>query len=246
MSNPTFEALLGKWLALRAQQRASRTKLGMVGYAYLAAMLADQPSTVAGLALRAQMRHVAAYRFVMTMWQLGEAHVSSWVLPPRSPALPVFSLGAGEDAPPPSARPNGRPVQRVNLPRKRLCPSVLAFVHLLRAIEQPMSRQEVCEATGLHNYTVKDALEALVQLQLAHIPLWLQRPQGGTPLAQYQRGPEKNAPMPKPKRAELLELHRRRGQRMRLLRRIDEAAALFMARTPNTSAVVHQALGDPA
>lgn len=185
------------WLAERDRVRASRTKLGMVGYAHLAAMLRDKPMTISSLQAAARLGHMATYRFVMSLHTLKRAHITGWVQKAHSPLLPLFAFGPGQDAPAPTMRSNGRPVEAVNFPAQQLLPSLIAFEQLLRAIEVPASRQDVIAATGLHYDTVTAALEAMVDLQLAHVPLWLWTPQGGPCLPQYELGPGENMPQPR-------------------------------------------------
>lgn len=214
-ASPQVSALLDTWLQARDRCRAQRNKLGLVGYANLAAMLDDKPSTASSLTARAGLGHVAAYRWLMSLHSLGRVHIASWECKAKSPMLPVFAWGPGHDAPAPRVRPNGKPVQAVNLPEPRVCPSVVAWEYLLRSIEAPASRVEVKAATGLDGTTVKEALAALVNLELAHVALWLDRDQGGIPLPQYQLGAGRNVPMPRTKRAERRELLRARQERLR-------------------------------
>lgn len=220
---------LALWLGHRERIRATRTKLGLVGYAYLLAMLRDEPATAVILRDRAQLGHNAAYRFLMTLHTLGRLHVAAWKDKPRVPLMPVFAVGAGTDATPPSRRATGRRVEGVVLPRTQLCPSVIAFEHLLRAIEVPASRREVVEATGLDQSSVSDALDALVQLRLAHVPLWLAREQGGDPVAQFQLGHGHSVPAPKVRAAERRSLLRDRQARRRAFQPLQDAlrSALF-------------------
>lgn len=205
-----------RWLEAREAIRAQRVRLGLAGYVYLAAMLRDQPCTVRALQARARLGHVAAYRFVMTLYRLGRAHIAGWQETPRAPLLPIFAWGPGADVPAPKLRSSGRPVEAVNLPKLRLCAAVIAFDHLLRTMEVPCSRVEIAAETGLDDTTVQNALEALLETGMAHLPLWLAREQGGDPLPQYQAGPGRNAPKPKPRRAEARELRRVRDERRRM------------------------------
>lgn len=212
---PALTPLLTQWLAARNACRASRNKLGVLGYAYLAAMLQHTPSTAVQLRHAAQIGHMAAYRWLMSLYGLRRVHISGWHTPHKSPTVPIFGWGPGNDAPVPRLRPNGRPVQAVNLPEPQVCPSIVAWEYLLRAIESPASRPEVKAATGLDCHTLQEALSTLVALGLAHVPLWMGRDQGGAPLPQYQLGAGANARKPSPKRAEARQLHRTRQQRRR-------------------------------
>lgn len=203
MSAPqTSATLIARWLQRREDIRASRSKLGLAGYAHLAAMMRDEPCTVVALQARAHLGHMAAYRFVMSLHQLQRAHIVGWEERPRVPLLPLFRFGPGVDVPPPQQRGNGRDVQRVNLPKLRLCAAIIAFETLLRAIEVPSSRVEIVSATGLNKDTVQAGLDALVDLGLAHVPLWIWRDHGGAAIAQYQLGAGRNVPPPKVSKSE--------------------------------------------
>ena len=193
---PAVQARIDAWLAHRDRIRDSRTRLGVAGYAHLAAMMVQQPCTVLGLMRRAGLGHVAAYRFIATLHALRYAHVAGWEMEPGRNAMPLWAFGPGVDAPPPTHRPNGRPVQALRLPKRQVCPGVLHFVQLLRAIETPASATEVQEATGMHHTPVREFLDAMQALELAHVPLWGHRPQGGAPMPQYQLGRGRNAPEP--------------------------------------------------
>lgn len=220
MKRRPYQEMLARWLVQREQVRNARVKLGMEGYAFLCAMLRQQPCTAPELRECANLGHVAAYRFLMTMYALKRVHISDWRLCERMPVLPVFALGAGADVPPPAARPNGRRVLVVNMPRTRLCAGVLAFVTLLRAIEVPSSRLEIVAATGLNHTTVQNALDALVGLNLAHIAMWLDRPQGGAPMPQFQGGAGRNAARPPRNLEGRRELLGHRAAQSRVLRRL--------------------------
>jgi hypothetical protein len=223
-----FPILLARWLAERDACRASRTKLGMEGYAFLCAMLREQPDTARGLEHRARLGHVAAYRFVMTLHAMKEAHICGWKVVPKSPVLPIFAFGPGVDMPPPAVRPNGRPVQSVNMPERRLCPGVMAFVQLKRALETPADRTELMEVTGLHFSTITGALDVLVALNLAHISTWMDRRQGGAALMNVEWGPGENANRPRYTRRERRALHSWRRATVRpfkALLQVTQAAA---------------------
>jgi len=206
---PEVAARIEAWLKHRESVRDNRARLGLVGYAYLAAMLVQKPATTVGLMQRASMGHVAAYRFLGTLQALRYAHVAGWELEPRRTAKPLLAFGPGDDAPPPALRPNGRPVEAVRLPARQLCPSVLHFVQLLRCIETPACIPELMDSTGLHRDQITDCLETLVQLQLAHVPLWARRRHRGARVKFFKLGPGRNVAPPSTSR------HAPRVQRQR-------------------------------
>lgn len=229
MPPENVQAQLDAWAQRRAEIRATRTKLGVVGYAHLLAMLTWYPSTVLALAQRARMGHLAAYRWVMAMHQLGRVHVASWLELPRRPLLPVFAVGPGPDAPPPSERANGRPVERCVLPMRRLTKELIAFEHLLRALEVQATRAEVVEATGLDDTTARDGLRALHRLQLAHVAGWYIRPQGGALLAIYLLGPGRDAPQRRQKPTARDRSFRQRQRELRGVKPLEQAFHLMAA-----------------
>lgn len=194
---PAVQARLDAWLKHRETIRDTRTRLGLVGYAHLAALLVQQPSSVLGLMHRGRLgSHVAAYRFIGTLHALGYAHMAGWELPPGLGPRAVWAFGPGQDAPPPTRRPNGRPVEAVRLPKRQVCPGVLHFVQVLKTLEEPVSIPELIERTGLDRGPLTDCARVLVALELAHVPLWNLREQGGAPVPCYQLGRGRNAPMP--------------------------------------------------
>jgi hypothetical protein len=214
---PAVQARIEAWLKHRESIRDSRTRLGVAGYAHLAAMLVQQPCTVIRLMQRAGLGHVAAYRFIGTLHALRYAHVVGWEMEPGRNAMPMWAFGPGADAPPPTVRPNGRPVQALRLPKRKVCPGVLHFVQLLRAIEVPAGAAEVQAATGMHHSPVRDFLDTMQALELAHVPLYGHRQQGGgPPMPQYQLGYGRNAAEPSrvlQKQGRELDMRRQRSQR---------------------------------
>lgn len=213
---------LAKWVAQRDRIRITRTKLGLVGYAHLAAMLVQEPCTAIALAQKAHMGHVAAYRFLISLHTLRRVHVRSWEQRPRVRPVPVFAFGPGQDAPPPIKAPNGRPVEAASVPRARVCASLIAFESLLKAIEQPASLVDAVESTGLHCTQLQRALRTLVHLGLAHVALWVDRPQGGRALPQYQLGDGPNAPEPTGRKKEIRPLNAQRQRSRRTYAQLDQ------------------------
>lgn len=190
-----------EWLAKRQAIRRSRVKLGLDGYAHLCGILRDQALTIRDLTAAAQMGHVAAYRFVMSMHAMKFAHIEDWLLKPNSRPLPMFRLGPGDDAPAPTSR-RGRRIENAPLPKSRLCPGVIPFVNLLRLMDDSFcSRQEMERETGLHKNTIQTGLETLLALKFIHIGDWGMRPQGGAPIPLFIWGEGVTARKPKRKRA---------------------------------------------
>jgi hypothetical protein len=191
--NPLTEA----WLAKRASIRESRVRLGLEGYLHLAAMLQETPMTAVQLTTAAGLGHVASYRFLCTLHHLRRVRIVGWERRPRVSARPIYAWGSGADVAPPHATASGRPTSGVrSLPMSRTAPALLAFGHMMDAIEHCANRLEVVEKTGLDRTVVGRALDLAVKLGIAHIPVWQWRDQGGAPIPQYQMGAGRSAPKP--------------------------------------------------
>ena len=184
------------WLQHRAEVKSKRVRLGLQGYAMVCAALRDNPETVRGLVLRAGLGRTAAYRVLSSLHSLKLAHIVDWRMYPRLAPLPVYAYGPGEDKPPPKLRPNGNESRARPAVKRHLCPAVIAFAHVLRAIESPVTRLEVTAATGLDTSTALNALNALTETGLAHISGWSSRDQGGALLPLWVKGAGRNAPKP--------------------------------------------------
>lgn len=190
------------WKTRRFEARTSRPRLGMEGYAHLSAILAEQPASVLAFVERSGLRKQSAYRYLMSMHTLGWAHISAWELKPRAKPIPVFAFGPGADAAVPLKTASGKDVQSERpLPEGQLCPSIIAFCQILRAMDEaPVSRVELIECTGLDKWAVCQAVETLIAAGMARISGWELRPQGGAPLPQYELGGGPQAKRPKPVR----------------------------------------------
>lgn len=231
----TPEALLAAWRERRAAGRQRRARLGMEGFVMLLALLRDEPLHVRRLQEAAGIGHTAAYRFLLSMHGLQRLHIAHWKAEPGRALAPCFAFGPGTDAAPPGARPNGRRVEGTRLPLPRVNPSLIALETLLRALEEPASRQELQQATGLDIDTVRETVDAPVATGLAHVPLWQWRDQGGAPVPQYQLGPGRNAPMPRVRPKQRRELLRERGRGRRFAQL--DAVMASLARRPAAEGV---------
>ena len=179
--------------------KANTVRIGLAGYANFLAALRDAPSALSEVPAVAGIGHNCAWRLVNGMYSLGLIRICGYRMRPCQRTLAVFSIGGEPDVVPPSLRPNGRPVSAVWSPSKSCAgPELLAFKHLLVAMESPASRLELAAKTGMHAITVRSALAALVKQKLAHVAMWQWRDCGGPPIPQYLIGPGVNAKRPKP------------------------------------------------
>lgn len=207
--------LTEKWLAHRDAIRSSRTRLGVEGYSHLCAILAEKPATVREFWLTTKLGRNAAYRFILSLHAMGWAHIVEWVNMPRTKPIPRFAFGPGQDAPAPTLRPNGRPVIAAPLPRRQLCPHLIAYVNILRALDEaPCTRAELVERVGLDKTVVRWALEAMMSLDIAHIGGWEVRPRGGEPIAVFHIGTGRTAKKPPKRDRQNVWLHKKRHLQM--------------------------------
>lgn len=210
------QAKIQAWLEYRASIKDKRVRMGMAGYAYMMVMLKAKPMTIPELQRAASLNRNTAYRFVMTLHTLKRAHIVDWRQEPRIATSPVFAWGPGQDAEPPSVRPCGRPISGILMPRKQVCASMVPFVRLLDQLQQPITTPELCAELGIDDITARSCLNALVELEEAHLPYWdWDRRPHGPPVAAYQIGPgpvERKPRMKKKDRREVIQ-RRQRTQR---------------------------------
>lgn len=214
-------------------------RVGMVGYVRLLARLRERPSTIPDMVGFVGVARVACYRIVTTLHHLKLVHVSGWLDEYDRRTLPVYAFGPGEDAAPPTFRPCGRQVRNAKLPNLRvLSVEVVGLASLIRAMETPASRKEIEAVTGLHNRTVRMALQAMTRYGMVHVAYWSPREvSGGPPTAQLQFGPGRSAPRPKPMPKQ--EINRRHNDRRR--ERLKFAPLVQAFRAPASNEAIQQA-----
>lgn len=199
-------------------------RLGCAGFAQLLALMATK-ATIPELAVRAGVNVNTAYRFVRTMHHAGMVRILEWRPGPLGRQYPVYIAGRGKDAeaPPNAARTSS----------SALSSEVLGFASLLRAMQDdPTSKADLIEETGVSHTTVKTTLEACVQHGLIHIAGWAPRTASGCgqPLPLYLLGPGRAAKRPARVPAKVKQQRHYLKRRMRL--RAERIAAGLAANAP--------------
>lgn len=149
-----------------------RAQIGMAGYARIVRALIDEPCTVLRLQERVTLGHTAAYRIVQALHQrLHLVRIAGWHQAPYHRPLPIYAFGEGPDAPAPRLTTKGKPARfRQPAPKNDPAPpNLLAFVNLLRALDEPRSAIELAELAGIDYVTARRAIKVLRSLGLVRI-----------------------------------------------------------------------------
>lgn len=178
--------------------KAKTARLGLAGYARILALLRTGAMSSVEFESAAGVGHTTAHRVLLGMYALGLVHIAGWSMEPDCPTLPRFIGFSGKDVAPPLFRPNGRPIAAVRMPRKIKPPAELAFFKLvLASLEEPVTRGELKQATGINDYTARIALAALLKYRIAHIACWTSQSRNGGPrMANFMLGSKPSAHRP--------------------------------------------------
>ena len=183
--------------------RREHGRMGLQAYARILASLRDTPGTAWDLAERFNR---GRQRMGETLWRLergGFVHVSDWVpnLRGRGMLIPRFVFGPGTSAPYPV--PLRRKTHGVGLVLSDPRPELVGFMSILRAMEQPVSRAELREATGYSHHRLSELLRCMRALGLVHVAGW-NTERIGNPAQLFQFGAGADVRKPRPKsRAEI-------------------------------------------
>lgn len=212
------------------KKKAKTVRLGLAGYVRLLAILRTAPHSTVELEAAAGIGHNTANRIMGSMYALGMIHIADWRMDDDSPTQPRFLGFAGEDSPPPTRRPNGRPIGGVKrLRNAKPTSEMTAFASLIRALEVPASRADLAEATGMNDQTIRAALRAMLKERMVRVALWTPRlTPGGPYVPNFQMGAAPSAP--RPSKTPAAELRRRylEGRRQReIVRPLVSLAAVW-------------------
>ena len=204
----------------KAKRKAGR--MGYRQYARLLGAVAKQPATAAEVVERLGRRIVQATRDAMhRMASAGIMHIVEWRQAPsgRSYLRAAFKAGPGVNAPYPLKSKMTVPGARVK-PR----PEMMAFIGLIRALQEGATRAELHDATGISTHRISGALRELRAQGLLHTCGYEPRDgASGCPSEILRFGPGANAARPAPlsdseKKRRYV---RRRAARMQQLRFTD-------------------------
>lgn len=191
----------------------SRGKFGgIAGSVRLAAALRAQPASISAFRDAHGLSYCGAYGAIGSLYALRMAHISGWLLRPRCRPVAVYAFGPGVDAPCPARTLNGRRSRGGETPEaKSPSSTMVALVYAMRAIQdQPHTREELSEITGLHRRPCVLMLKAMVENGFAHVAGW-DHPLTGGPRPTYGAG--RKAPAKRPRRESKKAVNARYWQR---------------------------------
>lgn len=183
-------------------------RLGMLGYVRLLACL-NKPTTRSHLVASGEAGRTAACRFLKACHARGHIHIFGWEILPRCLPKPIYRYGPGTDAPYPTHRPNGKPVNSSPIERSPapIFPELRAFLDLLDALaDSPLTHEELVEETGVSIMCVRKVVKALRcgDSRMARIATWRpSRSLYGRPVAAFSLGTAKDAKKPIKSRAQI-------------------------------------------
>lgn len=219
-------------------RRPPKVRLGWAGYVGILAALKAQPMALPQMPAVMGIGKDTLYRLVPSLHALGWVHISGWIMLPKS-TMPLYAFGPGDDAEPPTRRPNGRRTATRVL-REQPASEVISFSTMLHALDGlRASISEVAEEIGAHRDTVSSALDALVAAEMAHLCAWQPRAhgRGGAPIALYTLGAGKPAKKPSLRSRRLAA-----GQRWRaMVKRRAEFDPLIQALRPAANSETREA-----
>lgn len=173
--------------------------MGLVGYIDILAAIKANPSTKTKAQIAVGIGHTAINPLIGSMHKTGLIHISGWSMEYDWPTEAIYSYGEGQDVEPPKFRPNGRPVSGVRGPVvRRPRAEVVALASLLRCLQEPMTKSELKDATGMAETTIRAALRRLQKHRMAYVSSWVSAPGRSFALcAAYELGDSKDKPKPK-------------------------------------------------
>lgn len=171
---------------------------GIAGCVQLVALLRDKPASICAFRAEHSLSYCGAYGVIGSLYAMGMAHVSGWLIRPRCRPVAVFSFGPGVDVECPGLTSKGRQSKGGEKPgAKSPSSTMVALVYAMRAIQdQPHTREELSEITGLHRRPCVLMLKAMVDHGFAHVAGW-DRPHIGAPIPTYAAGQKPAAKRPK-------------------------------------------------
>lgn len=194
-------------------------RIGMVGYVDMLAAL-RRPLSLAGLQRATMIGHNAARAFLGALWRQRRMHIAAWEFRRNTAPKPMFKLGPGVDAEPPTVRPDGRPSfgrPVVALPCGATPSELLLFLAVIDELAIGRSTPaEIREATGVSEKPLREIVARLREHKMLAADAWIRRHCGGRPVPIYRLGRSEDAPRPAPKtKSEINADHARRRKQTR-------------------------------
>lgn len=177
-------------------------RLGSQGYVDILRCVIDGPVSRSMVMERCGVNRTNCWRILETLHHMRIIHIAGWDERPRTAAMPLYAYGDLPDVAPPTVRPNGRRslgvLHRGPTPAC-LMPEVIAFANILKALEEPATRDELRARTGSAVRTLRVTLDRLLLKRVAFICDWEPRRVHGPPIPRFQIGiDEKDAKRPAP------------------------------------------------
>lgn len=173
-------------------------RLGLVGWANFLRRIQIAPYTTAELmghevtchnTVRVLMRRMHAVRLIhIGGWQAREVKCKGYSA--------IWHFGAGQDVPYPDGKAPNQPRRA-----KNIISGMVAFAALMQALEDPTTKADLQDATGLSEETIRVFLEHARTIGLVRIAEWQATQGDGYPAAMWQIGdaPDKRRPKPMPR-----------------------------------------------
>lgn len=179
--------------------------------------------TSLAIAAKQGITGTTAFRIATGMWGCGLIHPKGWELH-GSHWVAVWAMGAGEAAP----HPSRGIVQAPRCTRIEL----LAFANWWKELQEPSSKQDMADASGYTQGTVRMLVDHARARRMVGISDWLVNMGSGgdhTPL--FQRGRQMDAPKPPPQCKTLLDQQywTRRKERLKAARLAAATAGMAAA-----------------
>ena len=150
------------------QERRNKAQIGMRGYARVLVAM-QEPITRQALLATKVIGRTAIQRLEHALHEAGVIHIAGWVTGHRGPPLPLWVLGAGDDAPVPDG---SRPHRRSQSAPGELLTRFLRLLVLLRQRHHPRSAAELAQAIGSDCIGVRKCIAVLHEARLVRIARW--------------------------------------------------------------------------
>lgn len=166
---------------------------GLQGYAR-ALQAVGRGITPSELCTRLGCNRITGHSLLWRFEAMGLVHVTAWLPPdkPKSCIRPLFAMGEGDSVPRP-ARTKERRKAKTHRPTAEL----VAFAHVVKALEDGATLTEMHETSGIAKSNLALLLRLMRKLKLAHIGAYLSGESGGNPTAVFHLGEGADAKKPR-------------------------------------------------
>lgn len=159
-------------------------RMGIPGYARLLRTVVE-PMTAAEAAEAVKVKSTTVARLLREFHRFGLVHVIGWVRAgkPRSPFVPVYSAGRGDDAPVPTSIRSAKTTPR---------PLCLEFCRVTSMVmDGPVTTADLSEEAGIDMWDAQRFLSVLRSVGLLYVARW--DVSGHKPVRAWGWGPGKHS-----------------------------------------------------